>query len=240
MKKLSTLFLIVFLLIFSILILPLVANSAEPPSVIILVPTTTPDQVAITAFDAAGKQLVFDAPIKRFHQLQYNFYNHEIKWNSIAKLHVKHGERQFDIKVEKVKDYRNFYTLDLENEVLKNDVPILLKWLTIGSRIGLTLLIEGAVLYLFGFRKKQTWLIFLALNLVTQGFLNISLSRAPIYYDYWIIGMLIYEIIILIVEVTGFLILVKEQSRLKRLLYVVTANVISFFIGAKLITLLPI
>ncbi len=238
MRKLSTLLLIIFLLLFSIM--PLVANSAEPPSVVILVPTTTPDQVAITAFDAAGKPLKFDEPIRRFNQLQYNFYNYEIKWNSIAKLHVKHGERQFDIKVEKVKGYRNFYALDLKNEMLTKDVPAALKWLTIGSRIGLTLLIEGVILYLFGFRNKQSWLVFLALNLATQGFLNISLSRTPIYYGYWIIGMLIYEIIILIAEITGFLTLIKEQSRLRRLLYVVTANTVSFFVGAKLITLLPI
>ncbi len=238
MKKLSTLLLIIFLMLCSIL--PLVANSAEPPSVVILVPTTTPDQIAITAFDAAGKPLKFDAPIQRFNQLQYNFYNYEIKWNSIAKLHVKHGDHQFDIKVEKVKGYRNFYALDLKGEALTKDVPAFLKWLTIGSRIVLTLLIEGAILFLFGFRKKQTWLIFLALNLVTQSFLNISLSRAPIYYDYWIFGMLIYEIIILIAELAGFLMLIKEQSRLRRLLYVVTANMVSFFVGAKLIMLLPI
>ncbi len=238
MKKFNLLIIIALLLTFSIL--PALANSAEPPSVVILVPTTSPDQVSITAFDAAGKQLKFDVPIKRFNQLQYNFYNHEIKWNNIAKLHVKYGERQFDVKVENVKGYRNFYSLDLKNEVLRKGAPPLLKWLTIGSRIVLTLLIEGAILYIFGFRKKQTWLVFLALNLVTQGFLNISLSRAPIYYDYWIFGMLIYEVIILIAEITVFLIFVKEQSRLKRLLYVVAANVVSFFVGAKLITLLPI
>ncbi len=238
MKKFNLLIIVTLLLTFSVL--PVLANSAEPPSVVVLVPTLTPDKVEITAFDTNDKQLKFDAPIMRFNQVQYNFYNHEIKWNGIAKLHVKYGDRQFDIKTEKITGYRNFYSLDLKSETLQSEVPLLLKWLTIGSRVILTLLIEGTILLLFGFREKRTWLWFLAINLLTQGFLNIALSRAPIFYPYWVFGMFIYECLILFAEIIVYLLLVEEQSRLKRLLYVITANIASFFIGAKLITLLPI
>ncbi len=216
------------------------ANSAEPPSIIILVQTDDAANLDIRLADIGARPAQV---ITRFYQVQYNFYRHEIKVDDIIKFDVSYGDRQFQVEAKPITEYsyRNIYTLDLKNEVLKEDVSPVLQATLIGSRVILTLLIEGAILFLFGFRRRKTWLYFLLINLATQGFLNISLSRAPIFYvAYFWIGALIYECLILLIEMTAFLLLVEESSKIKQFFYVLISNIVSFIVGGYLIMLLPI
>ena len=94
--------------------------------------------------------------------------------------------------------------------------------------------------YLFGYRRKESWLIFLIINLLTQGVLNIWLNGSFTPLDSYIIFSLVFgEILVLIIEMIAFLILVKEHHRLRIALYVIIANLLSLIAGGYLITVLP-
>jgi hypothetical protein len=105
----------------------------------------------------------------------------------------------------------------------------------------LTLIIEGIVFFLFGYRRKRSWLVFIIVNLVTQGILNIWLAGnySPL-NNYLIFSLIGGEIVVFIVEIIAFLILVKEHGRLRTASFVVLANLLSLIAGGYLITVLPV
>jgi O-antigen/teichoic acid export membrane protein len=107
-------------------------------------------------------------------------------------------------------------------------------------RVSLTLLLEGIMLYLFGFRKKRSWLCFFIVNLVTQGVLNYLLIAISPYNGYAIFSLVFYEFWIIIIETVTFGICLNEQRLLRRVLYAVTANLASLFLGGYLILMLPV
>ena len=45
----------------------------------------------------------------------------------------------------------------------------------------MTLLIEGALFFAFGFRKKLSWVLFIIINLITQGLLNWQLCEGTVF-----------------------------------------------------------
>jgi hypothetical protein len=110
----------------------------------------------------------------------------------------------------------------------------------VSLRIALTLLIEGIVFWLFGFRNKRSWIVFLAINLITQGALNIWLNGFLPLGSYLVVSLVFGEILVFIAEIIVFLALVKEHRHRRTLLYVSTANFLSLFAGGYIITVLPI
>ncbi len=102
-----------------------------------------------------------------------------------------------------------------------------------------TLVIEGVILWLFKFRQKRTWLIFLLVNFVTQLGLHLlcnSLSSVPFAdsYDsvgYYVLSLLIPEFLIFIVEAISYGVLIKEETSGRRVGCAVCANAASFVLG---------
>lgn len=78
-----------------------------------------------------------------------------------------------------------------------------------------TLLVEGGLLWLFGFRARRDWLVFLAVNLVTQAGLHlwiaadlVSIGDSALQY----LVLLVAEVPILLVELIAYVFLLKEYS----------------------------
>ena len=102
-----------------------------------------------------------------------------------------------------------------------------------------TLAIEGIVLWLFKFRQKRTWLIFLLVNFVTQLGLHLYcdlLGGVPFAdsYDsvgYYVLSLLGPELLIFIVEAISYGLLIKEEASGRRVGYAVCANAASFALG---------
>ena len=86
----------------------------------------------------------------------------------------------------------------------------------------------------------MSWIMFLLINLLTQGALNIWLDGFnPL--DGYLIAVLIFgEFLVFIVEIAAFLLLVKEHRGLRTVLYVLLANLLSLIVGGYVITILPI
>lgn len=114
-------------------------------------------------------------------------------------------------------------------------------------QIILTLILEGIVFYLFGYRKKKSWLIFLALNLISQGILYIWLAQINTnalqrftQSGYLILPLIFGEILVFLAELIGFLVFVNEHPRSKTAAYVITANLFSLIAGGYIITHIPL
>lgn len=88
----------------------------------------------------------------------------------------------------------------------------------------------------YGFRIIH----FLIINLITQGALNIWLnSNGPI-MTYGMFVLIFGKIFVFAAEIITFLFFVKEHERSRKVIYVLTANLASLFLGGYLITVLPV
>lgn len=233
--------LIIIVLIFIILISSIsFANSAEPPSLIIVVPSMA-DQVEITVPEQSDE--LGNNKISKVFETYHQFYLYDLSEKETLTVHVSTKGKNFDITIdEPMNRYRNTYTLDIDHQTLvKGYNRPLLNLFLILMRILLTLLIEGVIFYTLGFRWKQSWRIFLIINLVTQGALNIWLSTFSLASGYSVFLALIFaEILILIIETITFFMGIHEKNKLTVLIHVVLANALSFIAGGYLITWLPL
>lgn len=106
----------------------------------------------------------------------------------------------------------------------------------IASTLIPTLILEGAVLLLFGFRQRRTWLVFLAVNLVTQVGLHLFcdgqvLAGAQGGFAYYLLLLAVPELVILAVEAVAYGLLLREETVGRRVGYAICANLASFLIG---------
>ena len=92
---------------------------------------------------------------------------------------------------------------------------------------------------LFRSREKRSWQIFLIINLITQGALNIWINGLFPMQSYLFIGLLFLEILILIVESIVVLSSIKEYRKGRKFLFVITANFLSLVAGGYILTILP-
>ena len=101
-----------------------------------------------------------------------------------------------------------------------------------------TLLIEGALLFSFGYRSRRSWLVFLLVNLVTQGGFALYLAVTVLNHGVSGWSLLFYipiEIIITAVELLCYRRLLTEKGRGRAVGYAVAANVCSATVGLLLI-----
>lgn len=216
------------------------ANSAEPPSLIIVVPSTT-DTIEITIDDALDDFRT--TKISKVFETYHQFYLYDLSKKDTLTVHVSTEEESFDITInEPLNRYRNTYTLDIEKQKLTPGYnrPFLNIFLVL-VRLLLTLLIEGFIFYALGFRWKQSWRIFLVINMITQGALNLWLSTFNLDSGYGVfLALVLAEILILIVETITFLMGINEKNKMILLIHVIIANGLSFIVGGYLITWLPL
>lgn len=96
-----------------------------------------------------------------------------------------------------------------------------------------TLIIEGIVLVLFGYRKKQSYLRVLMVNLATQIVLYTVLSFSALragffgYFGFLILG----EIVVFTIEIIAYKKMLTEKNKNTALLYALVANFASMIIG---------
>ena len=98
-----------------------------------------------------------------------------------------------------------------------------------------TLVIEGAILWLFGFREKRSWLVFLAVNIITQVGLHLAvgsmLAEAGWHFLNYSLTILIPELVIWAAEAAAYALLLRERTRARRVGYALAANIASFVLG---------
>lgn len=230
---------ILFTLIFSFLPVSVSANSAEPPSLVILV-NNPPDDLSITM---VSNQHQPEAITRRVAwEGYYVFYSNDMKVNSEYTFKVTTGSKSFECSLDApLNQYNNVFTLDISKRALTNGTYPFRSAILVLIRLILTLLIEGIIFWLFQFRSKRSWIVFFIINIVTQGILNIWLvSGTSLMPSYLILGLVFGEFFVFTVEMVGFNFLIKERKPSYRLLYAFMANFISLIAGGYLITVLPV
>lgn len=235
---------LIFMLLFSILMAGIqpvtaLANSAEPPSLIILV-NNPPSDLSIVL--ASSKNMP-EAMVKRVAwEGYYVFYSEVMQKSDEYLIKVTTNDKSFTYKIGKpLKYYNNVFTLDLSRQQLTPGTSPLRSVLLVSIRLLLTLFIEGIIFWLFGFRSKKSWLIFLVTNLITQGALNIWLNTGTsLIGSYLILSLFFGEFFVFLAEMIALPALLNEHGKLRILFFTFLANLISLVAGSYIITVLPV
>lgn len=243
--------LMTLLLLFPVFFSTAHANSAEPPCFTILVSNPPEDltlSVRLTSEDGQKSEVTLTSHRKAW-ETYYRLFYHMLpdfteKGNEALEgtvLIVSSDRKSFEcpLPADAFKFYNNLMTLDLRSETLTVGQPAYRVPLLTAMRVILTLLIEGLVFYLFRYREKRSWILFLVVNLITQIGLNTQFS-GPSTSGYWVISYLFLEILIFITEAILFCCFAKEKKKLRGFLYAITANLASLLLGGYLIGHLPI
>lgn len=101
-----------------------------------------------------------------------------------------------------------------------------------------TLLIEGLLLFVFGYRSKRSWLVFLLVNLVTQGGFAVYLAVTVLNHGVSGWSLIFYipiEVIITLVELLLYRRLLTEKNKARATVYAIAANLCSAVLGLWLI-----
>lgn len=215
------------------------ANAAEPPTYVIIVPGAT-DELSLVMEDAQGVQSIARRE-QKFSESYYLFYASNMAYTKSPELLVRHEgvEQRVPLPTREI-TYNNLYTLNPDTMTLtKGKLPFRTLLFTL-ARVAVTLLIEGLVFYLFGYRKRASWIWFLLINLMTQALLAWYLYRQILDISYtFALGLILVELIIVGVEALFFTQTVKEHRSLRALLFVLVANPLSFLAGYMLLRHLP-
>ena len=102
--------------------------------------------------------------------------------------------------------------------------------------LGITLVIEGLMLFIFGYRKPRSYIVFLIANLVTQAALHtlyLTVDFGP--YIKW---LLLTELGIFIFEGLAYSLLFREHERSRAWAYALAANLASLILGTVLMDLI--
>ena len=227
------------MLMISIVLTTASANSAEPPSLVILI-TNPPDDLSIVLISNEDQP---EAIVRRVAwEGYYVFYSRDMQADGEYTFKVTTNGESFECTLgAPLQRYNNVVTLDISNRELTPGKYPFRSVLLVSIRILLTLLLEGIIFWLFRFRQKRSWLIFLAINLVTQGALNIWLnSGGSLMPSYLIFSLIIGEVFVFAAEMIAFPIFIKEHKKSRILIYVFIANLISLIAGGYIISILPV
>lgn len=231
------------------------ANSAEPPCVTVLVLAPPGDLELTIEFDSAqGEE---PQRLSGERMLWEGYYRFHGRWNvdpeglTGAKLVVETGGESFALTIDPTgfARYNNLITLDVGGRQLLYGQPWWRQPLLIFLRVSLTLVLEGLVFLLFGYRQKRSWLVFLLVNLVTQLGVNLCIycvaspTALEPYAALIYLGLLLYtpmEILVLVAEAIAFPRLVKEHRKRRAVGYAFVANLFSWALGGALLAVLPL
>lgn len=97
---------------------------------------------------------------------------------------------------------------------------------------------EGLVFYLYGYRNKRSWIVFLLLNLVTQSAhhslvsgINVDVNRLKVY--------ILFIPLLFLVEMIVYVMFVDERSRDRTITFAALGNLASQAVVALLMGVLP-
>lgn len=107
-------------------------------------------------------------------------------------------------------------------------------------RVSVTLITEGVIFFLMGYRMKRSWMVFLGANLITQILLNLAITGNYLAMGYWELLFVFSEILIFVGEAVVFAVLLREQKPLKGAGTAILANAVSCVCGGLLLAYLPL
>lgn len=134
------------------------------------------------------------------------------------------------------REYFSSIVYDWETNTVREATPTPLRFaVRLLTTLVPTLVIEGILLWCFGFREKRSWIVFLTVNTATQLALHLFLStpivlaaQHPLYYAVVFVPA---ELVICMIESAAYVLLLNEEDRYQRIGYAVLANASSTILG---------
>lgn len=232
--------------LFLVLSIPLTAsaNSAEPPGMIIIAENAPEDMTVTLEFPTPSEyEPRVSRSVKLWETYYRIFYSITREEFASASLRIESSEGSFTCPLPEGMrhGYNNLLTLNYRTRTLTLGQRWWRQPLLTFLRVTLTLLSEGLVFwFIFDFREKRSWIVFFAVNLVTQLWLNIQVNGYAFSGGYWVILLFLMEAAIFIAESIAFPLLLTEKRGIIRVLYALCANIVSLIAGILLIGHLPI
>lgn len=233
----------VFLLLTVILPQPASANSGPPPNLTVIVTGAPEDLVLTLETGREAEETPYVKESVRLWERCYRIYMTEWDYDPAGStLVVKTGDAEYRYTVPKGAGdgYEDLLMLDFAAGTLTLGQPAWRKPLLVTMRVALTLLLEGLVFFLIGYRKPVSWVLFVVINLLTQAWLNVSIARAAFSGGYWFLLFLLMEAGILIVESIAFPLAVKEKGKGMAVFHAIAANLLSLAMGGWMLGSLPV
>jgi len=184
----------------------------------------------------------------RYWETYYNYYYQQLPGRFDedfigAKLIVRSSQYSYELPIPRDPEMRvdkRMMSLDLKQGTLIYGEPGWRAPLSVAGRVMLTLVLEGAVFFLFGLRDKMSWLGFFILNLITHSLLSSFLVH-PIEAKGDFFMLVSYSVAIILVE-AGFYYFTLREVELspKMLLFALVANLVGFFLGNWIMPHFPV
>lgn len=237
--KRYNLLIISFLIVLTFTTIVAYANSAEPPALIVIM-KNVPDNISVSIVSQDNIEEGIQKKIA--WETYYAFYKRSIGKSNEITLRASGNDTVYNQIVTKdyFTGYNNIITLDFKDQSIVKGKLLSRSIILVTLRVSFTLIIEGIIFFLFWFRNKKSWIAFLFINLVTQGILNIFLNGAAPFTSYLFLNLIFMEFFVFVAEIFGIIIFIKEHSIIRRVVYVLVANLVSLILGGYMITLLPV
>lgn len=222
------------------------ANSAEPPMVWILIPGTYDHIEGVLVVDSLIiKGWVNENKTESYIRFYYSsipdFNRLEEIDGSDAQFFITLNNKQYMIQTDiRGSGYNDLYTLDVETQTLIKGKTFERDAFLVSLRLVSTLILEGLIFFLMGYRTRRTWILFLIINLITQGFLNILINSGNPVNVYMLFALIVYESLIIMVEEVVLLLSIREGKKRKLFFTILLANLLSLFLGGWFILNLPL
>lgn len=250
----------------AVLVVPVFANAEAGPDFTVMI-TGAPEDMTITLVTPDGAEVEI-RPLRRSWESCFRLYYRDIyevmypdgKYDpermktveqtaARSTLHVVSGSDGLDFTVPMPAGNQMLYnhlavmTLDRDGNTAKLGssayMPVR-NVLLVVLRVTVTLITEGVVLYLMGYRSRRSAVVFLLTNLVTQTFLNVTITGNYLASGYWEIGFILMEVLIFITEAIVYAVLLREKKVLHRMFTALLANGVSLVCGWCLLAYLPL
>lgn len=221
MTRRSLALVLLALVVFS---LPVFANAVQPPSLVIIVPGA-PEGYTISLMNGTN-----DRSAKKSFLLEDQFALYNLPRGDEIELRLGLPGEEQTVVFDKPPGFSPIVTIEPSTLKVTQGYSLSRIALQLFLRVGLTLLIEGAIFWFYGFRRWRSWILFVFINLVTQGYLAYSINRQNPFLSYVTMGIFMLEVGILLVEWVFYRLTLRE-NRAKITEYVFTANIVSLALG---------
>ena len=228
---------------------PICANAEEPPCFTIVV-YGAPEDLTVSyshpeldkfnlSKDKRGWESYYLCSYYNFREFSLDAPEEIIR----GSLYVKSESANLDFTIPAPKDlmrtYNNIFTLNLADQTLENTNTAGRAVLLASMRLSITLAVEGAIVWIVGFRQKRTWIAFFAVNLITQSLLIIPLTGYIPPNVYWMFVYYGGEALIFAIEAIVYALAMKEEWVIRRVMTAVIANAASMILGAWMLGNMP-
>ena len=136
---------------------------------------------------------------------------------------------------------KDVMTLDCSDWTLRSGLPAWRGPVTLGVRLLLILAVKALIFLLMNYKQRRSWICFFLVNLLVQGWLNLSLYNMLVVddmnlYSALFVGMLLA----LLAEIILLVVFVDENSKNRTAVYATAANLAGVVVFLMALTWLPV